>query len=108
MARAVASRETWSGITLWWPVGSDHESDWRLPIELSGLPLFDRDRNFRGYRGFGVCRDLVEALPPGGLTMQVLRDVGLPEALEAAREKEERVQADRDPDHPGVATQARF
>jgi signal transduction histidine kinase len=24
---------------------------------LSGLPLFDRDRIFRGYRGFGVCRD---------------------------------------------------
>jgi signal transduction histidine kinase len=56
--RAVATRETWSGITLWWPVGSDRESDLRLPIELSGLPIFDRDRNFRGYRGFGVCRDL--------------------------------------------------
>jgi signal transduction histidine kinase len=58
VTRAVATRETWSGITLWWPVGSDQESDLRLPIELSGLPIFDRDRNFRGYRGFGVCRDL--------------------------------------------------
>jgi len=29
-----------------------------LPIELSGLPVFDRDRTFRGYRGFGVCRDV--------------------------------------------------
>ena len=58
VTRAVATRETWSGITLWWPVGLDRESDKRLPIELSGLPIFDRDRNFRGYRGFGVCRDL--------------------------------------------------
>src|SRR5262249_39737745 len=27
-------------------------------VELSGLPTFDRDRAFRGYRGFGVCRDV--------------------------------------------------
>jgi signal transduction histidine kinase len=58
VTRAVATRETWSGITLWWPVASDQEPDRRLPIELSGLPIFDRDRNFCGYRGFGVCRDL--------------------------------------------------
>jgi PAS domain S-box-containing protein len=29
-----------------------------LPVELSGLPIYDRARNFAGYRGFGVCRDL--------------------------------------------------
>jgi len=55
IARAVATRETWSGIVLSWPVD---ESSERLPVELSGLPVFDRDRTFRGYRGFGVCRDL--------------------------------------------------
>jgi signal transduction histidine kinase len=55
VARAVASHETWSGITLAWPVD---ETDERLPVELSGLPVFDRDRSFRGYRGFGVCRDI--------------------------------------------------
>jgi len=55
IARAVASRETWSGIVIPWPV--DETSD-RLPVELSGLPVFDRDRSFRGYRGFGVCRDI--------------------------------------------------
>ena len=55
IARAVATRETWSGITVLWPVDDGGE---RLPVELSGLPVFDRDRQFRGYRGFGVCRDL--------------------------------------------------
>src|SRR6516162_8336227 len=64
VAAVVASRETWSGITVSWPIpappGSDRHSDLRLPIELSGLPVFDRDRNFRGYRGFGVCRDLAQ------------------------------------------------
>jgi signal transduction histidine kinase len=55
VVRAVATHETWSGIVLSWPVDEGGE---RLPVELSGLPVFDRERNFRGYRGFGVCRDI--------------------------------------------------
>jgi signal transduction histidine kinase len=55
IARVIASHETWSGIVLSWPVDEASE---RLPVELSGLPVFDRDRNFCGYRGFGVCRDV--------------------------------------------------
>jgi PAS domain S-box-containing protein len=54
VASAIASRDAWSGITVSWPVdGSD-----RLPVELAGLPVSDRMRQFAGYRGFGVCRDL--------------------------------------------------
>ncbi len=52
--KAVATHDTWSGITLNWPV----DGGGRLPVELAGLPIFDRERNFAGYRGFGVCRDL--------------------------------------------------
>jgi PAS domain S-box-containing protein len=52
--QAVATRDTWSGIALNWPVDGGE----RLRVELSGLPVFDRTRNFIGYRGFGVCRDL--------------------------------------------------
>lgn len=55
VARAVATHETWSSITLLWPVDESRE---RLAVELSGLPVFDRNRNFRGYRGFGVLRDI--------------------------------------------------
>ena len=55
VARAFASRDTWSGITVAFPVDG---SNMRLAVELSGLPVFDRDRSFRGYRGFGVCRDI--------------------------------------------------
>ena len=55
VARAFASRDTWSGITVAFPLDG---SDTRLTVELSGLPVFDRDRNFRGYRGFGICRDV--------------------------------------------------
>jgi PAS domain S-box-containing protein len=53
VAHAVASRETWSNILVSWPAEGE-----RLEAELSGLPTFDRNRAFRGYRGFGVCRDL--------------------------------------------------
>jgi signal transduction histidine kinase len=55
VARAVATHETWSGITVSWPVNEGSE---RLPVELSGLPVFDRERVYRGYRGFGVCREV--------------------------------------------------
>jgi signal transduction histidine kinase len=55
VARAVATQETWSGIQIFWPVDDSNE---RLPVELSGLPVFDRDHGFGGYRGFGVCRDI--------------------------------------------------
>jgi PAS domain S-box-containing protein len=54
VAKAVAARDTWSAMILNWPVdGGDG-----LPVELAGLPIYDRLRNFAGYRGFGVCRDL--------------------------------------------------
>ncbi|MET0677703.1 MAG: PAS domain-containing protein, partial [Bradyrhizobium sp.] len=53
MMQAFATGTTWSGITLNWPVDGGST----LPVELSGLPIFDAARNFIGYRGFGVCRD---------------------------------------------------
>jgi PAS domain S-box-containing protein len=55
VAKALAARDTWSGIVVPWPVD---DADEPLPIEMSGLPVFDRDRRFAGYRGFGICRDV--------------------------------------------------
>jgi PAS domain S-box-containing protein len=55
IARAIATRDTWSGLTVNWPVDGERDP---LAVELSGLPVFDRERIFRGYRGFGVCRDV--------------------------------------------------
>jgi len=54
-AQAIATRHTWSGVTLQWPADG---TSLRLPVEMSGLPVQDRDGNYTGYRGFGVCRDL--------------------------------------------------
>jgi PAS domain S-box-containing protein len=55
VASALTARDTWSGIVVLWPVD---DTDAPLPIEMSGLPVFDRDRQFAGYRGFGICRDV--------------------------------------------------
>jgi len=55
ITRALATRDTFSGITIAWPVDDDGAP---LAVEISGLPVFDRERRFRGYRGFGICRDL--------------------------------------------------
>ena len=66
VARALAARETWSGIVVEWPMDGSNE---RVAIEMSGLPTFDRDRRFTGFRGFGICRaglrdiDTVAAVP---------------------------------------------
>ncbi|MGY3033463.1 PAS domain S-box-containing protein [Bradyrhizobium sp. USDA 4354] len=54
VAQALESHDTWAGITVNWPAdGGEH-----IPVELAGLPVYDRMRNFAGFKGFGVCRDL--------------------------------------------------
>ena len=54
VAQALASHDTWAGITVNWPTDGGAS----LPVELAGLPTYDSQRNFSGFKGFGVCRDL--------------------------------------------------
>ena len=54
IANALAAQETFSGIIVSWPAD---QIDERLAVEMSGLPVFDRDRHFKGFRGFGICRN---------------------------------------------------
>lgn len=53
LTRALDHHDTWSGVVVDWPMGGDMA----LPVELAGLPVFDRERRFRGFRGFGVVRE---------------------------------------------------
>ena len=55
IANALRARETFSGIHILWPIDG---SDQRLTVEMSGLPVFDRERRFKGFRGFGICRNI--------------------------------------------------
>mgnify|MGYP003393459350 CR=1 FL=1 len=53
---AVKRRDTWSGVAVLWPVA---DTETARPVDLAALPVFDRERNFLGYRGFGVFRDAI-------------------------------------------------
>jgi PAS domain S-box-containing protein len=54
IAKALGAKETFSGIVVSWPLDQTGEC---IPTEMSGLPVFDRDRQFKGFRGFAICRD---------------------------------------------------
>ena len=61
-------RDTWSGKTILWPV-----EDTRLvvPVDLAALPTYSRNREFDGFRGFGIVRiaDATEDAHGRGLTL---------------------------------------
>jgi PAS domain S-box-containing protein len=58
LARALAGRQTFSGITVGWPVQGLNR---RRLVTLSAAPLFGRHREFLGYRGFGALGEEIAA-----------------------------------------------
>jgi len=52
-AAALATRKSWSGVCVDWPV---EEPACRVPTTLGGLPICDAQRGFLGFQGFGVLR----------------------------------------------------
>ena len=63
IAKALDRRDTWSGKTVDWPVSGEAL---RVPVDMAALPAFNRDREFEGYRGFGVCRTADVVDDPNG------------------------------------------
>ena len=45
--------DTWSGRSVLWPLEG---TDLRVPVDLAALPVYDRERRFEGFRGFGIVR----------------------------------------------------
>lgn len=63
VAEALAGRRGWGELAVRWPVADGR----RLPIALSALPMFDRGREFAGFRGLGRSAgepELAEPSPP--------------------------------------------
>lgn len=60
--RALSRRDTWSGITVYWPIQDSTDA---VAVDLAALPAFNRSGTFEGFRGFGVCRtsDIRRELP---------------------------------------------
>ncbi len=46
-------RDTWSGKTILWPVEG---TSLQVPVDLAALPTYSRNREFDGFRGFGIVR----------------------------------------------------
>lgn len=53
ISEALARRDTWSGKTILWPVEG---TGLVVPVDLAALPTYTRNRDFDGFRGFGVVR----------------------------------------------------
>jgi PAS domain S-box-containing protein len=62
-------RDTWSGKTILWPVEG---TSLVVPVDLAALPTYSRNREFDGFRGFGIVRiaDAAEDAHARGLTLE--------------------------------------
>jgi PAS domain S-box-containing protein len=83
LARALGERQTFSGVTVEWPLPG---LDRRRLIALSAAPMFGSQREFLGYRGFGVLGEEIEAVAvsEGHVTAELAEDhrSALPETFE--------------------------
>ena len=61
-------RDTWSGKTIYWPIEG---TALKAPVDLAALPTYKRNREFDGFRGFGIVRlsDAVDDPESIGLTL---------------------------------------
>jgi PAS domain S-box-containing protein len=58
LIRALGKQQTFSGVTVNWPLSGFAG---RRLIGLSAAPMFGREREFLGYRGFGVLGEEIDA-----------------------------------------------
>ena len=79
-------RDTWSGRTVLWPVAG---TELRIPVDLAALPAYGRNREFEGFRGFGVARPAEATADPEGLGRSLTQDYRPPVADEADQSADE-------------------
>ncbi len=61
-AKALTAGTTFTGVDLVWPVGDSGQG---IVVSMSGVPIVDRERNVKGFRGFGLCRlDMLVPVAP--------------------------------------------
>lgn len=97
IAELLNRRDTWSGKTIWWPVEGTSAV---VPIDLAALPTYSRNREFDGFRGFGIIRlaDAEEDENAIGLTfVQSANDDSSAEDMETQEEPTEELNVDAAP-----------
>lgn len=70
IAGLLERRDTWSGRSVLWPVSG---TDLRIPVDLAALPIYGRDRDFEGFRGFGVARGGDAVADPDALGLALVQ-----------------------------------
>lgn len=70
IAASLDRRDTWSGKSVLWPVQGN---DLRVPVDLAALPYYNRDRDFQGYRGFGIARMADMLVDPDAYGVDIAR-----------------------------------
>jgi PAS domain S-box-containing protein len=75
-------RDTWSGKTILWPVEG---TSLVVPVDLAALPTYTRNRDFDGFRGFGIVRvaDAQEDPNATGLTFVAAAENAAPSTAAA-------------------------
>lgn len=63
-------RDTWSGKTIYWPVEG---TSLVVPVDLAALPTYTRNREFDGFRGFGIVRVADAQEDPDAIGMTFVR-----------------------------------
>jgi PAS domain S-box-containing protein len=80
-------RDTWSGRTIKWPVEG---TELVVPVDLAALPTYSRNREFDGFRGFGIIRVSDAEADPQGFGLKIAASA-MPDA---ASEPDDAVTAD--------------
>ncbi len=62
--------DTWSGRSVFWPIEG---TDLRAPVDLAALPVYDRERRFEGFRGFGIVRLADAVIDPEAIGLALAR-----------------------------------
>jgi PAS domain S-box-containing protein len=79
-------RDTWSGRSVLWPVAG---TALKIPVDLAALPVYGRDRDFQGFRGFGVARGAEAVADPEGIGLVLVApraDATAPQSSETPAE----------------------
>ncbi|MBX9469199.1 MAG: PAS domain S-box protein [Rhizobium sp.] len=71
-------RDTWSGKTIYWPVEGTRLV---VPVDLAALPTYTRNRDFDGFRGFGIVRVADALEDPDAIGMTFVREEPIVEHL---------------------------
>ena len=53
VAQLLKTEDTWSDKTVFMSVG---ETGYNVPVDLAGLPTYDKNKKFNGFTGFGIIR----------------------------------------------------